>query len=97
MRMELDKMLRWCLTESLRPDGSCLTILPDASLEEAEYFGVAFLARIGYFDRQRRFWTGEEFPEAESVRKKLLAYIGQHRKSGGAGGYYYDSVLDELR
>jgi hypothetical protein len=94
---ELHKMLRWCLTQSLQPDGSFRTEAGEDSIEEQTYFGVAFLARIGYFDPSRRFWTTEDFPDAESRRQAILAFIAKHRASGGAGGGYYQDALDELR
>jgi len=97
MRTELGEMLVWCLTESLQPDGSFKLLAPDASLEEATYFGAAFLARIGYFDRARRFWTGAEFPDSDYVRKKIIENVSRHLMTGGAGGVYYTSVLEELR
>jgi hypothetical protein len=97
MRAELEKMLRWCFAESLQPDGSFKPILPDGSLEETQYFGAAFLARTGYFDRTRRFWTDAEFPDADSIRKRIIDHINKNRKTGGAGGAYYSSILDELR
>ena len=90
-------MLHWCLTESLQPDGSFQPIVPDASLEEANYFGATFLARIGYFEASRRFWTDAEFPQAEIVRRRILENAGKHLRTGGAGGYYYRSILEELQ
>jgi len=97
MRVELEKMLRWCLSESLQPDGSFQPIVADGSLEEANYFGAAFLARIGYFDRGRRFWTDEEFPEAGAIRQRIVDHISENLKTGGAGGEYYRTILEELR
>ena len=97
MRTELERMLRWCLAESLQSDGSFKPILPDASLEEANYFGATFLARSGYFDRARRFWTGRDFPEAEAIRRRILGYVNGHIKTGGVGGSYYNGILEELR
>ena len=93
MAEELSKMLSWCLTESLQPDGSFHTTTDDDSLEEAEYFGTAFLARIGFFNKTRRFWTNQEFPQAEQIRQRMRAYITKHRATGGA---YYGSALDQL-
>jgi hypothetical protein len=97
MQAELQKMLNWCLTESLQPDGSFLPILPDASLEEANYFGAVFLARIGYFDRGRRFWTNADFAGADAIRRRILDNVNKHIKTGGAGGHYYKSILEELQ
>jgi hypothetical protein len=94
--IELHELLRWCLTESLQPDGSFKMWVGDNSKEESTYYGASFLARIGYFDKSKRFWTDEDFPEAESVRQKIIAYIEKHSKSGAAGGDYYESALTQL-
>ena len=95
MAVEIEKMLQWCLTESLQPDGSFKPHIGDGSLEEGLGYGTSFLARIGYFDKSERFWTDREFPEAEGVRQKIIAYVRKHRDSGGSGGAYYESVLAE--
>lgn len=98
MRNELRKMLDWCLADSLQPDGSFrVSIADEGSPEEAEYYGTAFLARIGFFDTKRRFWTAESFPQAEEIRRRLQGYIEEHVQSGAAGGSYYDSALEYLR
>jgi hypothetical protein len=97
MSAELDKLLHWCLTESLQPEGTFKFWIGDNSKEETTYYGAAFLGRMGYFDKSKRFWTDQEFPEAESVRQRIIGYIEKHRKSGPTGGDYYDSALDELK
>ena len=94
---EIRRMLHWCLTESLQPDGSFRSIGEDQSIEEDEHFGVAFLARIGYFDKSARFWTKEDFPEAESNRQRIIAFIKAHQNSGATGGAYYSSAMEELK
>ncbi len=94
---EIGKMLRWCLRDSLQADGSFRQQPGDDSIEEQTYFGVEFLARIGYFDRSRRFWTTEEFPEADAARRKIVAFIEKHIGTGGAGGEYYRSALKDLK
>jgi hypothetical protein len=94
---EIDKMLHWCLRESLQEDGSFRAQIGDDSLEELTYFGVEFLARIGYFDQSRRFWTTDEFPGAEAARQKIVAFIEKHIATGGAGGEYYRSALKDLK
>jgi len=97
MRAKIERMLRWCLAESLQPDGSFKPLVPDASLEEADYFGAAFLARIGYFDPARRFWTDAAFPDSDAVRRRIVRSINSHIATGGAGSFYYRSILEELR
>jgi len=95
MTVEIEKMLHWCLTESLQPDGSFKPHPVDGSLEEGEYYAASFLGRIGFFDKSERFWTDREFPEAAEVRQKVIAYILKHRSTGGSGGGYYESALTD--
>lgn len=95
--IEIEKMLQWCLKDSLLADGSFRPGTGgEDSLEEDEYFGVAFLVRSGYFDASRRFWTDQTFPEAENLRRRLMDFIQRHKASGAAGGEYYESALREL-
>jgi hypothetical protein len=96
MSNEIDSMLQWCLDKSLQADGSFKAIPADGSVEEAEYYAVSFLARIGYFDRSKRFWTNKDFPEAAALREKLITYIKANQKTGGSGGDYYKSALEDL-
>jgi hypothetical protein len=93
MTVEIEKMLHWCLTESLQTDGTFKPHVADGSLEEGEYYGASFLARIGFFDKGERFWTNREFPEADAIRQKITAYVLAHQKTGGSGGGYYESIL----
>jgi len=92
IRAEFHKMLDWSLKKSLQPDGSFL-VYGDDSQEDAEYFGTAFLARLGYFDRAKRFWTDENFPEAPKVKERIAAFVRAHLNSGGEGGSYYRDAL----
>jgi len=95
MAEQIEKMLNWCLTESLQADGSFVHG-GDDSVEENTYFGAAFLSRIGFFDRKRRFWTKREFPEAPEIRQRITRFINQHRTEGAVGGTYYENALREL-
>ncbi len=38
-------------------------------------FGVYFLRDVGFFEKQRRFWTDRDFPHAAAVRGKIKARI----------------------
>jgi len=96
IRLELQKLLQWCLTESLQPDGSFKMWAGDNSKEESTYYGASFLVRIGFFDKSKRFWTDQDFPNAESIRKQICSYIKKHLKGAGTDGEYYQSALDEL-
>lgn len=97
MRVEIRKMLTWCLRDSLQPDGSVRVFEDeDDSVETSIYFATSFLGRIGYFDKSRRFWTDEDFPEGAEVKKRISGFIRAHYASGGEGGHYYDGALEEL-
>jgi hypothetical protein len=96
MRIEIRKMLHWCLNESLQPDGSFKLQDNDDSQETCVAFGASFLARLGYFDRSKRFWTDENFPEADKIRMNIIQFIHSHIHSGGEGGFYYHDTLKEL-
>jgi hypothetical protein len=93
MAAEIDKMLHWCVTELLQPDGTFKPNIADGSIEEGEYYAASFLARIGFFDKSKRFWTDREFPEADAIRQTIIAYVLAHRNTGGSGGGYYESIL----
>jgi hypothetical protein len=95
MAEQLQKMLDWCVTQSLRKDGS-FAQGGDDSIEENTYFGVAFLSRIGFFDHHQRFWTRKEFPEASEIRQRITRYIAAHLNSGAVGGTYYENAMREL-
>ena len=92
MSAEIDGMLAFCLTRSLQADGSFRPLTPDGSQEDAEYYGAAFLARIGYFDPAERFWTTRDFPEAPRVKVKILAFARRHAASGPTGDTYKSTI-----
>ena len=93
--VEIRKAVRWCLDQSLQPDGS-FQLTGGDSLEEETSFGASLLDQAGVFDGAKRFWTGEEFPEGPAVRSRIIGFIGKHLESGGAGGTYYRHILEDL-
>jgi hypothetical protein len=97
MAAGIHEMLRRCLAESLQSDGSFKHIEADQSIEEATYFGASFLSRIGFFSKSKRFWTDQDFPEAEGIRLKIIDFIEKHHASGATGGGFYDSLLEQLQ
>ena len=68
---ELTRLLDWCLTAAIGPDGEIVARAVAETLPESYYFTIAFLDTVGYFDRAKRFWTQLEFPEAPAVRERL--------------------------
>jgi hypothetical protein len=95
MASEIDRMLAWCLHDSVQPDGSFKVNIADGSLEDAEYYGTSFLARIGYFDPSQRFWTDRNFPESAEVKSRILKFVRAHQGSGPTGDNYR-STLEAL-
>ena len=47
VRAEISRMLNWCLTESLQPDGSFKTSALDDTFGDAMEYGVSFLKDVG--------------------------------------------------
>jgi hypothetical protein len=74
-RAEISRMLRWSLTESLRPDGSFKVSDLDSTEGDAYRYGVWFLQETGYFQREDRFWTNQEFPDAQAVHARIEAKL----------------------
>jgi hypothetical protein len=69
--LELVRLVDWCLTTAIGPDGGIAARATGESLPESYYFTVAFLDTVGYFDPAKRFWTERPFPEAHAVRARL--------------------------
>jgi hypothetical protein len=75
VRDEISLMLHWCLENSYQPDGSFKISDLDDTMGDAYRYGVAFLGETGYFQKGKRFWTNEDFPEAQSVHDHIKAKI----------------------
>ena len=67
MAAALDDMLAWCLTETVRPDGTVRVDEADNSAETATYFAVGLLGELGTFDPAKRFWTSAHDPARPGV------------------------------
>jgi hypothetical protein len=70
-RVELDRLLGWCLATAIASDGTVVARARSESLSESYYFTIAFLDTVGYFDPAKRFWTDRAFPEAPVLRAQL--------------------------
>jgi hypothetical protein len=75
VRVEISRMLDWCLANSCQPDGSFKVSDLDDTLGDAYSYGVSFLRETGYFRREDRFWTDQDFPEAKAVRDRIEAKL----------------------
>jgi hypothetical protein len=71
VRAEIARMLHWCLTESYRPDGSFKENALDDTPGDAYRYGVWFLQETGYFQSKDRFWTDQDFPDAQAVHNRI--------------------------
>ncbi len=98
MAGEIQRMLDWCLGESWQTDGSFRMTGYDDSLEASYYFGTSFLARIGFFNPKRRFWTDGALPQSGAVKAALEANLRRFiaEAAGASGGFYYQSALEQL-
>ncbi len=74
-RQQLFRMLAWCLSKSLQTDGSFKTSDLDDTTSDAYEYGVWFLDEVGYFNKQKRFWTEQEFPNAPAVRTRIAGKL----------------------
>ncbi len=74
-RVEISRMLDWCLANSYQPDGSFRVSELDDTLGDAYVYGVSFLRDAGYFRREDRFWTDQDFPDAKSVSDHIEAKL----------------------
>jgi hypothetical protein len=72
---EMRRELNWSLRESLLPSGEFKLSELDDTLGDAFENGVGFLFQVGYFKKKNRFWTDEDFPEAEDLKKKIIQRI----------------------
>ncbi len=68
---EILRMLHWCLSKSYRPDGSFKISDLDDTMGDAYRYGVAFLSETGYFQKEKRFWTNEDFPDEQTVKENI--------------------------
>jgi hypothetical protein len=74
-RAEIARMLHWCLTKSYQPDGSFKMSDLDDTPGDAFRYGIWFLQESGYFQRKDRFWTDQDFPGADQVRRRIEARL----------------------
>jgi hypothetical protein len=72
---ELTRLLDWCRTTAIAPDGEIVARAIGESLPESYYFTIAFLDTVGYFDRGKRFWTARDFPDAAALAARLEARL----------------------
>jgi hypothetical protein len=94
MATEIQRMIDWCLKDSLQPDGSFKLTTGDPSIEYAEYFGTEFLAEAGFFSPSLRFWTDRSFPESAEIKQRIAHFIAD--KPSGTASENYRGVAKEL-
>jgi hypothetical protein len=75
-RTEIRKMLTFCLTQSLQPDGS-FNLGDEGTIGESFEFPCLFLYEIGFFHKENRFWTAENFPQAKEIARRIARKIAE--------------------
>jgi hypothetical protein len=68
---EIARMLEWCLSKSILPDGTVQPTESGDSVPDNYYFAAAFLDTIGYLDAGKRFWTDKPLPDGGKLREQL--------------------------
>lgn len=91
-RTEIARMLDWCLTKSYQPDGTFKISDLDDSAGDAFRYGIWFLQEAGYLQRKNRFWTDQDFPDADQVRRKIEARLQEIGLSDPALREAYDTL-----
>lgn len=93
VRGEISKMLHWCLTESYRKDGAFNVNALDDTPDDADMYGVSFLQEVGYFQPKDRFWTDQNFPEAQEVQARIEAHLKEGGLKNSGLREAYESLL----
>jgi hypothetical protein len=73
-KTEIRKMLDFCLTRSLKPDGS-FNLGDEGTIGESFEFPCLFLYEIGFFNKENRYWTHEDFPQAKEIARRIANKI----------------------
>ena len=74
-RLEIDRLLEWCLTTAISPDGRIRARAKSETLAESYYFTVSFLDTVGYFDPAKRFWADRAFHDAPALRAGIERHV----------------------
>jgi hypothetical protein len=73
-REAMNRMLEFCLAETLNEDGS-FKLMDEDTVGSSFMIPVHLLDELGYFRRSRRFWTDEPFPEGPATARRIAARI----------------------
>ena len=73
----IDGMLDWCLKESVTHDGEVIDPDTGDSVPDAYYFCAAFLDTVGFFDRNKRFWTEKDLPEPTRIQTGMALRLAR--------------------
>jgi len=69
-RAEMRRMMKFCLEETLNPDGS-FKMMDEDTVGSSFLFPVSLLNELGYFRPSLRFWTWESFPGAMQTADRI--------------------------
>jgi hypothetical protein len=73
-RVEMRKMMDFCLNDTLNPDGS-FKLMDEDTVGSSFLFPVSLLNELGYFRPSLRFWTWDSFPDALKRADRVQARI----------------------
>jgi hypothetical protein len=73
-RIEMRKMMDFCLKETMNADGS-FKMMDEDTVGSSFLFPISLLNELGYFRPSLRFWTWESFPDAMNVADRVQSRI----------------------
>jgi hypothetical protein len=73
-RVEMRKMMDFCLNETLNSDGS-FKMMDEDTVGSSFAFPVSLLNELGYFRPSLRFWTWDSFPKAMKLADRVEGRI----------------------
>ncbi|MBI3892320.1 MAG: hypothetical protein HY303_12425 [Candidatus Wallbacteria bacterium] len=94
---ELRRIVRWCLADAVRPDGSFGSEADEGDPGNTFYFAVSLLDEAGVFDPAKRFWTSRALPGGQALRRRLALRLLREPRDSGASGLFLAQALTKLR
>jgi hypothetical protein len=83
----VDKMLDWCLAESVLPDGKVAHPDQGDPIADSYYFAAAFLDTVGFFDPTKKFWTRKRHRNPAAIKAGMTERLKKLNP--------YDTMVDD--
>jgi len=68
----VSEMFEWRLKESVTPEGKVSHPDKGDLAPDSYYFAAAFLDTVGFFDRNKRFWTDKPLPDEKPIKAGMI-------------------------